>query len=248
MKHIIATIVVGLSTHTYYAHQNDLLIDQDLIAYQSQNDQTASNDSHLDQPIPPLSPSTPFENFIHLFMTLLNPTHTNNNLKVVEDMIKNLINAAFQLIKLNSSDPDITQDHLRNKITDINPFINRFLNELLHQRSHAFRFTAKRPQNTSTQTTNKPDETTQKVLSSFALIVQNFFNIVQDPENADNVAPNIMEMLAGIVTIGTEVITKGLSLDADNTTIDTFVTIIDLSMKEDCYRIIREGIANNTQA
>ncbi len=172
----------------------------------------------------------PFQRFVRKMIKLSNDK-IKPCLKTVEKMLASLLQTVYHLtptIYKPITKHEMRDDYVNNLVDSITPEIMREMTHIVIEEARNVHVT-RQPSQPQSQ---KPDEQTQKILISFAGVAQHFFKILQDPENADNVAPNLIGMLAGMVNIGTEAMQRGaFDVDADLQDLKAYAEQLDDEIK-----------------
>lgn len=165
--------------------------------------------------------------FFRIFMIIINNQAVQGKLKIIGVMIANLIQVSIQAVQANQAAQvaQATTTQSNDPIDGIQPI------------PESGTTTKKTLLNTSKQ----QDQTTEVVLTNFAVIASHFISILRDPENSKIVTPNLIGMLGGIVTIGTEVVKRG-QFDADEQEISEFINQLDPNFTQDLVDTIQETV------
>lgn len=183
------------------------------------------------------------QSFFHLvkvFIALITNEQVVTRVKAIEELIASLIQTALHISNYSATSGTSLQI-AQNVASD--DTIKRAMIFAIVENSQMLRFEPA----LRAASPRVPDETTQKVISHFSVIVQSFFNIVQDPENSENVTPNLVNMLANIVTIGKEVIKRSaFTTDTARQEIIMFVASgIDARFKQDLLTAFYHTVYRN---
>lgn len=149
-----------------------------------------------------------FTNFARIFFAIITNKQFQRSFIALEELIQSLVNITF-MITQNKSITYTTHKNGFLHIEQIEPATQKQLEDIITQQARLYitRGTPLRP--TQAQIMQKEEDTQIKIiLGYFAGIVNSFFTIVQDPENRSNVAPQLVNMLSGIINIGTEVMKR----------------------------------------
>ena len=197
---------------------------------------TTNETSAIDQPAKP-SVYDSFHSLIRSLTSLVasQSIYLHYGVKVVEETITNIIKTSFQLIKTGAAKLSIHKDG-KVHVDLVNPDIQEEMMAIIAQQTTRV-VIAQYPSDKQKQNAN--DEEDDQVLTKFAGIVGHFFNILQAPNNPQNVAPNLLGMLHGIVEIGKEVMTRSnLNIDSDEHEIAQYVAQLDDTLKENMFNVV----------
>ena len=169
-----------------------------------------------------------FTQFVRIFIALIRNPEIKDNLQTIENLLIALLQTAHQVAQ--ASNPaqtrSLSNDHNDALITELSHALVSESESLEMQRACTH------------QKHSGMDDQTKAILLNFAAVVQNFFNILQDPENKDNVAPNIMGMVAGMMNIGTIAATKSHGALSDESEIISYAQSLDAETKQTMRRMI----------
>ncbi len=174
-----------------------------------------------------------FSEFVEMFIFVLSHEKIQNGIKNLEEVVTKLIQTAFQVIQ-NSKFKE-------NEIITRSEFIGVEMQDEMAETvsQQAKRVAIAEYNSDQKETDKKQNDNDDQVLAKFASIAQHFFNIVKDPENSSNVAPNLIGMLEGIVSIGAEVMKRSnLTPDSDLHDIAAYVAQLNDDMKQDMLSVI----------
>jgi hypothetical protein len=167
--------------------------------------------------------------FFRIFMIIINNQAVQSKLKILGVMVANLIQVSIQAVQANqtvqAAQATTTTTQSNDPIDGIQPIPE----------------SGTTTKKTLLSTSGQQDQTTQVVLTNFAVIASHFINILRDPENSENVTPNLIGMLGGIVTIGTEVVKRG-QFDANEQEISEFIHQLDPNFTQDLVDTIQETV------
>lgn len=250
MKRIIFLILLCFCTPLHSDDEpQEGAVDQPAIQLEQESETTEeSHPTPSLEPITQLEQATPqeakqnlfafFQRFIRTFLILLNNPQMNNSIKTMEQMIVNLVQTAMQVIKDSKLKPNSTPQDMGKKLLETDPDLQKALMKALQKGATEFIQTREysefhSPNCNCHKPKDAPDRTTQIVLGNFARIASHFINILQDPNNSENVTPNLVGMLSGMVNIGIEVIRSGkFDEEANEHTISDYVKELDYEIKE----------------
>lgn len=183
-----------------------------------------------------------FQRFVRIFLILLNNQKMQSTAKTIEVMLVNLVQIALQTIKVNNAAQQSNQQEIAHQILQTDPALkNAFIITISRGAStYSPMLSCKDTSRCCCEKQSKQtDKTTQVVLQNFALIARYFINILHDPEDSDNVTPNLIGMLEGIVNIGTEVVRSGtFGIDTSEQEITDYVHAMNPAAKEELMRVI----------
>ena len=181
----------------------------------------------------PATISGSFYRFLRVFITLLNNQKIQNNIKTLETLLTTLMQTAYQIIQSSKPALGITRN-CRDEMA-LDPQLVQEMEAVIAQESKQIIIKKNQP----IEANKRLDDPTKIILANFAGIVASFFNILQDPENKEVVAPNLINMVAGMVNIGAEAMKKdGPPLKAHYDELDRYVQNMDEDLKKEMLRII----------
>ena len=213
-----------------------LILLASFISIESSLENNSISVEHAIKPIPKQTFLWRFHRFIRILITVLTNQQIIAQISSLKQLIVSIVQTAIILIQNHQVNIYMNPDEILRSIEQLDDDTKNQLSAIVVKKAHRFRIK-------KDMVFKNHDVNTQIVLANFANIVANFFQIVQDPENKEVVVPNLVGMLAGIVSIGAQVITqKQIPLNADNASIEEIIDGIDDKTIHELAQVIHRSI------